>query len=273
MEFALIDGVRAEAQPGLKGHCPDCGAGMIAKCGPRVIHHWAHAGRKNCDPWWENETNWHREWKAYFPEECREVSHTAPDGEIHRSDIKTPTGIYIEVQHSAMTDEERLSREEFYGNLVWVIDAKPFAKSFDFCHYLPDPSTSFAQDLVWYPVRRGSPMDFGTFWRKSENPEAYSQPGSMVLIHSYHRNKDEILENWRGHQQYFWSRPRQTWLDATCPVYLDFGDEWLFRLEKYGNSALSCIYRVAKRKFLHDVMTETAATDIASRFYPVSTAV
>jgi hypothetical protein len=57
-----------------------------------------------------------------FPEECREISHIAPDGEIHRADIKTPSGIVIEVQHSAMTDAERLSREAFYENLVWVVD-------------------------------------------------------------------------------------------------------------------------------------------------------
>ncbi|WP_287302509.1 hypothetical protein [Mesorhizobium sp.] len=42
----------------------------------------------------------------------REISHIAPDGEIHRADIKTPSGIVIEVQHSAMT-AERLSREAF----------------------------------------------------------------------------------------------------------------------------------------------------------------
>ena len=25
-----------------------------------------------------------------------------------------------------MSDEERLSREAFYGNLIWVLDGKPF---------------------------------------------------------------------------------------------------------------------------------------------------
>lgn len=60
-------------------------------------------------------------WKSLFPRECREICHTAPDGEIHRSGVRTPTGIYIEVQHSAMSDGERLSREAFYGNLIWVL--------------------------------------------------------------------------------------------------------------------------------------------------------
>lgn len=98
MQLALVDSQRVEAFPGGRGQCPTCGAAMVAKCGPRILHHWAHAGRRNCDPWWENETEWHREWKNLFPPACREISHTAPDGEIHRADIMTPTGIYIEVQ-------------------------------------------------------------------------------------------------------------------------------------------------------------------------------
>jgi len=90
---------------------------MIAKCGSRIMRHWAHTHAKNCDPWWENETQWHRDWKNHFPPDSREVSHTAENGEIHRADVKTTTGIVIEFQHSAMTDQERLSREQFYKNL------------------------------------------------------------------------------------------------------------------------------------------------------------
>ena len=78
MEFAIHDGVRRAAFKGGSGTCPTCGAAMTAKCGPRVMHHWAHAGRRNCDPWWENETPWHREWKSRFPESFREIAHVAP---------------------------------------------------------------------------------------------------------------------------------------------------------------------------------------------------
>lgn len=154
---------------------------MIAKCGQRIMHHWAHAGRRNCDPWWENETAWHREWKNFFPEDCREISHTASDGEIHRADIKTPTGIIIEVQHSSMTDAERLSRESFYGNLVWVIDGRGFRKNFDIFHMLPDPTSQVAQDLVWFRAsRKLRGAAHGIFWRLSENPEGVSVPCSVL---------------------------------------------------------------------------------------------
>jgi len=51
VQHALVDGLRQEAAPGNKGQCPTCGSDMIAKCGSRIMHHWAHAGRRNCDPW------------------------------------------------------------------------------------------------------------------------------------------------------------------------------------------------------------------------------
>lgn len=243
-----------------------CGSTMVAKCGPRVIHHWAHSGRRDCDPWWENETAWHREWKEYFPEDCREICHVAPDGELHRADIKTPTGIVIEIQHSSMTDAERISREKFYGNLVWVLDGSTFKNNFALLHFLPDPASELAQDVVWYKARRGQGTANGMFYRRSEN-----EPGAtMVLVHSIQDIQEEIERTWCGHRQYDWVRPRSTWLDATCPVYIDFGDEFLFKLEEYGNLRLHCVRVVSKKKFVHDAMVEQAATAIATRFYPVN---
>ena len=249
---------------------------MIAKCGPRRLHHWAHARRRNCDPWWENETEWHRGWKNLFPERCREVSHVAQDGQIHRADIKTPTGIYIEVQHSAMTDVERLSRETFYGNLVWIIDGRGFRDNFDIYHRLPDPKSRIAEDIVWSKATRtmrGAAS--GIFFRLSEARKDF--PGTVVTksnlhfgwVHSVDEIQAEVDESYRGHHQYGWVRPRRTWLDANCPVYIDFGSDFLVRLEVYDESNLPCIRYVAKRKFLHDAMVETDARAIATRFYPL----
>jgi competence protein CoiA len=237
---------------------------MVAKCGPRIVHHWAHRGRRNCDPWWENETAWHREWKEQFPADCREVCHLAPDGEIHRADIKTRTGIIIEVQHSAISDAERISREKFYGNLVWVIDGSTFEENIVICHLLPAPSSELAGDLIWFKATKNS-CD-GMFYRRSEN-----KPGAgMVLVHSARDIRDDIRRNWHGHRQYNWVRPRSTWLDATCPVYIDLGDEFLVKLEDYGEQRLPCVRMISKRKFVHDAMVEEHANDIATRFYAVN---
>lgn len=274
MQLALVNDQREEAFPGGRGICPICGSEMIAKCGPRVMHHWAHHRPKDCDPWWENETPWHREWKNLFPIECREVSHTADDGEIHRADIKTSTGIVIEVQHSSMTDAERQSREEFYGNLVWVIDGSGFKKNFDIYHGLPDPKSEIARDLVWAKAKRHMwGANNGAFFRLSEarkeNPDITKSEVRSGWIHSIRDIQDEIDATYNGYHQYDWVRPRKTWLDARCPVYIDFGNDRLVKLEVYDESRLPCIRYVSKRKFVHDAMVEFNATDIATRFYPL----
>jgi len=169
VQIAAVGNERKEAFPRGRGICPICGSPVIAKCGPRIVHHWAHFGRRECDPWWENETPWHREWKNHFPESCREVSHVAANGEIHRADIKTPTGIVIEIQHSSMTDTERISREEFYSNLVWVLDGKVFHKNFYIYHQLPAPESEVAQDIVWAKAKKNMHgANQGIFFRLSE---------------------------------------------------------------------------------------------------------
>lgn len=251
-----------------------CGSEMIAKCGSRVMHHWAHHRSTNCDPWWENETPWHREWKNQYPLSCREVSHIADDGEVHRADVKTPTGIVIELQHSAMGDEERIARERFYKNLVWVIDGSVFSQNFDIYHMLPAPDADIAQDVVWSKAKRHrNGANRGLFFRVSEaqkeDPGATKATVRGGWIHSIREIEEDVALAYRGHHQYHWVRPRRTWFDAECPVYVDFGSDCLARLEIYDDSGLPCIRWVAKRKFLHDSMHEERAEDIASRFYPI----
>lgn len=123
MKFALVDGKRLEAQPKLSATCPICSEPMVAKCGELRIWHWAHKGTLLCDPWWENETEWHRNWKGQFPVEWQEIVGQGENGERHIADVRTDLGWVIEFQHSYITPEERRSRDAFYRKLVWVIDA------------------------------------------------------------------------------------------------------------------------------------------------------
>jgi len=122
MRFALIDGKKTEATKGAKGLCRYCGSDLIAKCGEVKVNHWAHKGKRNCDPWWENETEWHRSWKRKFPLDWQEVIHFDDNGEKHIADVKTQTGWVIEFQHSYLNPEERRARNAFYSKLVWVVD-------------------------------------------------------------------------------------------------------------------------------------------------------
>lgn len=124
MKFALVNGERLEAQFGLTGDCPGCQRPMIAKCGQIKVPHWAHSGKRVCDPWWENETEWHRHWKGLFPKDWQEVVQLAEGGEKHIADIKTDQGYVIEFQHSSIKPEERQARENFYKDMIWIVDGK-----------------------------------------------------------------------------------------------------------------------------------------------------
>jgi len=123
MKFALINGKKAEAFKGAKGYCVVCDSEVVAKCGEIKIHHWAHKGARNCDPWWEPETEWHRAWKNKFPvawQEC--IQYDSITNEKHIADIHTEQGLVIKFQHSHIDPVERKKREEFYTNMVWVVD-------------------------------------------------------------------------------------------------------------------------------------------------------
>lgn len=124
MKFAMVNGERKEPSPGLLGICSGCAQPTVSKCGNIKVHHWAHKSKLECDPWWENETEWHRNWKKHFPEAWQEVVHRADSGEFHRADVKTDKNWVLEFQYSAINPAERTSRNDFYDKLVWIVDGR-----------------------------------------------------------------------------------------------------------------------------------------------------
>lgn len=140
MKYALVNGLKTESQPGMRGTCINCQSGTLAKCGQVKIWHWAHKSKRSCDPWWENETEWHRAWKNRFPVEWQEKIHTDPvTGEKHIADVKTASELVIEFQHSAIQPSEIKSREAFYTNMVWVVDGTRLKRDYPrFCKSFSD---------------------------------------------------------------------------------------------------------------------------------------
>lgn len=123
MKFAIIDGNKIEATKGAKGFCQSCGTEMIAKCGEFKINHWAHKKIQQCDTWWEKETEWHREWKGNFPIEWQEIIQFDNfTNEKHIADVRTDKDLVIEFQHSHIDPIERRQREDFYKNMIWIVD-------------------------------------------------------------------------------------------------------------------------------------------------------
>lgn len=123
MKFALVNNIKSEATKGAIGICQCCGSPLIARCGAIKENHWAHKGKRECDTWWESETNWHRSWKNEFPVDWQEITtQDEKTNEKHIADVKTKHGLVIEVQHSYINYEEQKLREIFYKNMVWVVD-------------------------------------------------------------------------------------------------------------------------------------------------------
>lgn len=131
MKFAKVNDKKTEASKGSKGLCPCCGSELIAKCGESRVNHWSHKGVRNCDTWWEPETEWHRSWKNHFIDEWQECIQVDEDtNEKHIADILTYDKLVIEFQHSRIDPQERISREKFYKNMVWVVDGTRLEKDY-----------------------------------------------------------------------------------------------------------------------------------------------
>jgi competence protein CoiA len=241
MKYSLVNGVKQEASPKMRGACPLCGAETIAKCGNQRIRHWAHGSKQHCDPWWESETDWHRLWKSYFPEVNQEVVQIDRlTDEKHVADVKTDTGMVIEMQNSPISPEELHSRELFYGKMFWVVNGVQFKNSFHILSKLPDPSCEFTKDIVFHEQRvenRGK-----TYHRKSENP---GDP-PMVRIRSTEEISEEINRFYIGHHLFDWKNPRQVWFTAQKPVFIDFHESVVWWLQRFDNRGLMSVRKMRK---------------------------
>lgn len=190
MQFALYQGKRVLPSKDLPAQCPTCGNVLRAKAltSRHVIAHWAHKAG-DCDRWYETETEWHRRWKECFPPECREVV-MGP----HRADVRTQDDEVLEIQHSQLSSEEILEREQFYGNMTWLLDARTWDIGKRERKYMGESEAVDENGDTWseyrvlfYPLR--------------------STPG----LHN-----DEVVT-------FRWRHPKRSWSVATKPLILDLG--------------------------------------------------
>ncbi len=173
MRFAIVNGTKMNPQPKQRGSCLHCGAEMVSKCGRTKVWHWAHKTRDICDPWWENETEWHRSWKDNFPAEWQEISaFDESTGERHIADVKTPYGLVVEFQHSAMPFEELKAREKFYKNMIWIVDG-----------LRGELDLSFFQMGVGRQPIQDNPLAYGLHWLgRGKIMHNWSDANSRVFI-------------------------------------------------------------------------------------------
>lgn len=197
MKYAMVNDAKSEAKKGLQGSCPNCGNPVISKCGEKKIHHWSHKGKLECDPWRENETEWHRAWKGHFPVECQEVVHRDEiTGEKHIADVKTSVGIVLEFQHSPIKTEERRSRNDFYKNIVWVVDGKRLQRD------------------------------------EAKFTEAYDSGASIGHVKKVHTSESSLLEDWSEMNVCVFFDFGQPVLWLLVPIITDATSAYIFPLSK-----------------------------------------
>lgn len=211
----------------------------MSKCGSQKTWHWAHLRPLECDPWWENETQWHRDWKSLFPADWQEIVHIDQEtGEKHVADVKTDRGLIIEFQHSAMPLKELHARETFYKNMIWIVDGRSFAKNFEIDKDpLPHPKSMLLDEIVFHSGLAAA------FFKRSD---LENESGTLYELHRSATIESEILRDYRGHHFYKWKRPRDVWYQASAPVFLDLGASELIRLMRYNPKSQRCVQRVPK---------------------------
>ena len=125
MLWAISNGARIKPTPDTKAACPICKSELISKCGSIKKWHWSHKNLQDCDDWSEGETDWHIDWKNEFKDDWQEVAI-----KNHRADIYNPHKmLVIELQNSTISADEIIEREQFYGNMIWVINGDTLGKN------------------------------------------------------------------------------------------------------------------------------------------------
>ncbi len=191
-------GIRKRAGPGELASCPGCGKPVTAQCGQIYRPHWQHVSCKDCDTWYEPESEWHLGFKDRFLDPFQEVT-IGP----HRADVHLPGGLTIELQNSPLGVVEIFEREKFYGNMIWIVNANLF---FDNLEYFPtrEPSQERPATPVLVPEALSGERLFNHFLQEPLRPQPPPCEG-------YVGESRDVG----------WKHPRKSWFYARAPLYFD----------------------------------------------------
>lgn len=180
-----MHGNRIAPTKGGRGICPGCGGEMHAKCGETKVHHWAHVSVKDCDSWSDNRTSpWHMAWQECFPEECREVF--VGENNEHRADVKGQKMI-LEVQKSTISAEKIREREEFYGDMSWMLCGEDFESRF----VLHEENASSFEGFIFFDFTW---KNMRTCWLSAYKPIFVHFAKGIGLIEELNEDGSGIIE-------------------------------------------------------------------------------
>ena len=112
------------ASPSENYFCSICKNKVILKSGSIREAHFAHTSNECTDTWTYEMSEWHQRMQRYFRRETTEVVVSHCDVK-HRADVLEGNTV-IEFQHSPISSEEFIDRNNFYRllrlNIAWVFD-------------------------------------------------------------------------------------------------------------------------------------------------------
>ena len=116
-----------EYTPNMKGKifCNFCNESLIAKKGKIKAPHYSHKKNSNCVAKMKSHDmcDWHRYWQNICKKDYIEKK-VVKDNVIKFADIVNKENLVIEIQHSKIQKDTIKSREEHYGNMIWLFDCK-----------------------------------------------------------------------------------------------------------------------------------------------------
>ena len=150
MKYALLNGQYVTATPHQKGAvCPLCLSEMVARCGTINVHHWAHKKGAHCDAWCEPDSEWRHRWLDSFSG-CSVEQKLEKGKEKHLIDVQTELGTNILLRRGRIKEAELAKMEDFFPNLVWIVDVGSSQRAADqFKKLYQDDDISHSFDNVW----------------------------------------------------------------------------------------------------------------------------
>jgi len=147
--FALRDNIKIFVnKSGERAICPKCREEVYGVFGEKQKHHWRHLEENTkctgkiidvwkedqADNYYHNDPEWHDDMKTATIKYCKlkklncEIEKTYNrNGIIHRTDACVD-GINIEFQRSHISLQEIEERENFYGDMIWILHEDLYPK-------------------------------------------------------------------------------------------------------------------------------------------------
>lgn len=192
MQYALDqNGIKRKPQKEIEAICPLCKGKVIAACGNINVHHWRHKDNEECDTWHEPETEWHINWKDKFPKEWREYCINR-SGKRHFADVRTDHGLIIEFQNSTIDSETIIEREEFYLNMIWVVNTVPFYENISILSSVKYYLRKYNHELIF--ERGRLQFKYETKSRNRDNEKQNIKNKLLGNEDEINRNKDHVLK-------------------------------------------------------------------------------